>query len=408
MSASGAPLPTAGSGRAPVRFCEQCGKRVGPAPTLLKVVPHDLPGNRVWALRSCPFCGVHACDTCWADAVGACPACGIAVGVAARLHLAPPKRRGNPRPAIAVVAGVLVVSTLVFIVGSPSRPAGGVLGEIAPPVEDTTPSPSTGPSPLHSATGGGTRSNGPPAAEPPASTASPGVPSATSPPPPTGVASGPETPSPATSTPSSTPARDAVVAVAARFRGWSDPASVTRGQVLAVVQNLTSDWVMLPTGASTYLIVDQAGSRTTSGAFAYAFPQRLPPGGRAYLVDVIDASFADLAILVKATVQPVYESSNPSEGELAVIDFSWTEVDGGGLAASGRVSNQGPAEVHDVVVAAVFLDAAGQPLAVIYDPQPFTLAPDESRAFRTSYPDTGPLKSADIAQVETIAAAYEP
>ena len=198
-----------------------------------------------------------------------------------------------------------------------------------------------------------------------------------------------------------------MVVAEARFRGWSDPSSVTRGQVLAVVANATSDWVKLPTGRSTYTILDREGTRTASGAFGYAFPQRLPPGGRAYLVDFIDASFADLAQLQKVTVEPVFERSDPVAEGIAVIDLSWNRPDGGGLIATGRVTNSSPTEAHDLVVATVFLDAAGAPLAVMYEPQPFTLAQGESHAFATTYPDAGPLKAADIAEVETIAAPLE-
>jgi len=192
------------------------------------------------------------------------------------------------------------------------------------------------------------------------------------------------------------------------FRGWSDSTSVTRGQVLAVVDNLTSMWVSLPAGASRYTILDAAGRRSASGAFAYAFPQRLPPGGRAYLVDMIDASFSDLATLVEVTVEPVFGSSEPVADLVTVTDIMWQGADGGGLTASGRVNNPGAVEIRDVVVAIVFLDAAGDPLSVVYDPEPSSLGPDASRAFTTAYPNTGPVDPTDVFLVRPIAGPYKP
>ena len=424
---------TSASGRAQVRFCETCGKPVRPAPTLLKDVPRELPGDKVWGLQVCADCDVHACKKCWAGAAGACPACGVRVDVAPQVLLPPDqqsvdvgleldrwdlrqdtqrepiereqdpgydtaamtqlgyveRRRTDLRLVMTAVAAVFIVSTLAVIIGGLPLPAGGVLGESASPLAAVPTSRSARPSR--------------PASPAPTSLRS-SLPSG-------GAASAPpNSPTPGSGATSQTPTRSdrqAVVVAEARFRGWSEPSSVTRGQVLAVVENATTDWVRLPTGRSTYTILDREGTRTASGAFGHAFPQRLPPGGRAYLIDFIDASFADLVQLHKVTVEPVFERSDPVADGIVVIDLAWNLTDIGGLSASGRVSNTSPTEAHDLVIAAVFLDAAGAPLAVIYEPQPLTLAQGESRAFATTYPDAGPLQAADIARVETIAAPLE-
>jgi hypothetical protein len=174
-----------------------------------------------------------------------------------------------------------------------------------------------------------------------------------------------------------------------------------------VVQNRSPGWITFPTGASRYTILDADGTRSASGAFAYAFPQRVPPGGSAYLVDMIDASFADLASLADVVVEPIVEWGEPVTNGIEVTIATWAKGDAG-LTASGRVTNQGPLEIRDVLVAIAFLDATGTPLAVIYDPELRTLGADESRAFSTAYPNTGPLDPAAVYQVETIAGPYQP
>ena len=369
-------------------YCERCGNLIGPAATLLRV-----------GLRGCKSCGLYACDRCWARAAGTCPGCGISVagpaaaGVARKNGRAP-NQRGRDRPwPIAAGIAFLAVSAFAIIVGNPVGPAGNVGAAIGTPAAITSALPAISQSPP-------ARSGGATALPSGEVTPSQG-------PTPARPSSAPLASTPAASTPTGTDPGMAVV-IGAWFRGWSDPSSVTRGQVLAVVENLTSGWVLLPTGASHYTIRDPAGNDVTSGAFAYAFPQRLPPGGRAYLVDSIDASFADLATFDDVAVAPVFEDSEPAADALVVTEVSWAEAESGGLTASGRVTNQGRSEVRDVVVAVVFLDAAGSPLSVIYDPEPRSLVAGASRAFTTAYPHSGPMNPADIFRAEPIAGPYQP
>jgi hypothetical protein len=456
IGARRAPTAAPPSGGPPLPFCERCGNLIGAVSTLLRVV-----------LRMCPYCRVYACDRCWAGAAGACPGCGVkaddpavpidavAVLKAAARHapavtLAPavterstemaattavggtarPARLVEPEPEhtrqararrapFAVGIALAAIAVLAFVAVVPLRPSGAVEGLLASAATITDGTSIHDESP-QLPTPSGDVAAGPqlppafaspetitilpmPSVTPAAQSGSPAISPGPSPGGPRGT--------PKAQTPTPGPAatgRPATAVAGAWFRGWSDPTSVTRGQVLAVVENRSSNWITFPTGASRYTILDDTGRRSASGAFAYAFPQRLGPGARAYLVDMIDASFADLAALKEVTVEPIVDSSEPASDGLVVTDIAWATANGGGLTASGRLTNRGSAEVRDVLVAIVFLDAAGNPLALIYDPEPHTLSPNESRAFTTAYPNTGPLDPADVFRVESIAGPYQP
>jgi hypothetical protein len=456
IGAGRAPTATPPSGGPPLPYCERCGNLVGAVSTLMRVV-----------LRMCPSCRVYACDRCWAGAAGACPGCGVKAGdptvlidavavlKAAARHApavthapavaerstemaaktafgdtARPDRFAEPEPdqgrqararrtPFAVGIALVAIAALAFVAVVPLRPSGAVEGILAtaPTITDGTATDSESPV-LPSLSGNvAAGSQVPPAISSPGTVAglpmpsvAPATPSASP-----AISPGPSGGGPRETSRAQTPtpwptasARPATAVSGAWFRGWSDPTSVTRGQVLSVVQNRSSSWITFPTGASRYSILDDAGRRSASGAFAYAFPQRLEPGGRAYLVDMIDASFANLTALKEVTVEPIVEASEPVTDVLVVTDVTWGKANGGGLTASGRLTNRGSAEVRGVLVAIVFLDTAGNPLALTYDPEPRTLGPNESRAFTTAYPNTGPLDPAQVFQVESIAAPFQP
>lgn len=402
--------PTAAppSGGPPLPYCEHCGNLIGAVSTLLHV-----------DLRICASCGVYACDRCWFATPGRCPACGVRDAAAeavraARMPIAvvtgalpvppsvpsvaEPSTEAAPAPSragpdrrtrvdLGIALTALVVLAFVAVVPFPSR--GGVQGTVAtaPAIAAATPTlPEAGP-----------------VASPEAES---GIPSAPATPRPTPASTSDPTPRPTLEQTLPTP--PAVLVAGTWFRGWADPSKVTRGQVIAIVENRSSGWVMFPTGASRYTIQDESGAWSASGAFAHAFPQRVPPGGRAYLVDMIDASFADLPSLRTVSVDPVVEAGAPAPAGLVVTDVSWADADDGSLIASGLVINRGSVEIRDVLVGVAFLDAAGRPLAVIYDPEPQTLRPHASYAFGTGYPETGPLDPAEVASIDPIAGPYQP
>ena len=145
-----APRAAQSSGDPPLPYCERCGKQVDQT-TIGPLV----------GLCHCPSCNGYVCRWCWADAAGACPACGIvpfadaaAAGVAGVSGPALPQGRRDLRAPIAVGAIFLVVSALAVIVGSPFRPARAVEGAVATSAAVTSASPSPGLSPLPSPSGG--------------------------------------------------------------------------------------------------------------------------------------------------------------------------------------------------------------------------------------------------------------
>jgi hypothetical protein len=89
------------SGRAPLPHCERCGNLIGPAATLMGI-----------GLKTCPSCGVFACDRCWGKAGGACPGCGATIASAAETAFAPEvavAAEAPVAPQVAVAAEAAIV-----------------------------------------------------------------------------------------------------------------------------------------------------------------------------------------------------------------------------------------------------------------------------------------------------------
>jgi hypothetical protein len=162
------------SGRATLPHCERCGNLIGPAATLMRI-----------GLRTCPSCGVFACDRCWGKAQGACPGCGVSTSttdtavapeapvvagtaaaaaptVAAEATVAPDAavvragglardRRRRDRSPIAIVTLVVVavaVSVLALNASNPFRAEGQVAGATGTPgVTDAPSGPEQSPPP---------------------------------------------------------------------------------------------------------------------------------------------------------------------------------------------------------------------------------------------------------------------
>jgi hypothetical protein len=278
------------------------------------------------------------------------------------------------RRAAAVVGALGLVSVLAVVAttwGQPARPLAGVAGVTSPPsaVASVAPEPSL---------------------PPVVASASPA----------------PPTPSP------SRPARpgSGLTVTATVLHPWVDPFDEVRAQILVEVTNQADAAAYLVPGETAYRVTSPGGETVAGSRFAHVFPPLVPPGGRAWLIDTISATFVDPADLRALDV--TVEERPPEDGDedraagLVVQGVEWRASATGGLEASGVVANTGSTTVGRIAIAVILLGQNGQMLAGVYDVDDARdLAPGETASFTTDYPGTAPLDPTIVAGAEAVAVA---
>jgi hypothetical protein len=359
----------AGQPRLPAVYCEFCGRGSVGAPAEM------LP------FRECPECRLLKCSQCWGPPEGIlCAPCTDTTitatrpvaGRLARSRLGPIDDRTAVGIAFAALLSALVVVVVIGGLGRP--PTGAVLDATARPAGTAAQVARLSPSP---ATSDQTRPNGS-SSTPPSSLA----------PSPTGAS-----------------VDDTLVVVDHALVTWKDPFGQVRAEIISQVENRGGQALSIPGGQSGYSISAPDGLIVASGRFGHAFPSIVGPGEHAYLIDSIAATFVDETELADVTVDLHFEPAATGATNLMIDDVRWA-IDQNRVLVSGRVTNRGQSPAGPVAVGAVLRDGSDRILCAVYDVGHIGgLAPGESVAFSTSYPEVQPAWPTDAVSVEALAFA---
>lgn len=217
-------------------------------------------------------------------------------------------------------------------------------------------------------------------------------------------------PSPQASTPTATaadataaPSTTGVALLDSTLVTWEDSFGEVRAEIIGEVENRSGGAIGIPSGGTGYTITAPNGLVVASGRFAHAFPPIVQPGKRAFLIDALAATFVDLAELATVQIDLRSEAAEGAATVLAVEDLRW-ELTQGRVVVSGQVRNDGTTQVGPVAVGAILRDRSDRILCGVYDVGHVALlAPGQSAAFSTSYPEVQLILPTDAVRVEAIA-----
>ena len=188
------------------------------------------------------------------------------------------------------------------------------------------------------------------------------------------------------------------------IRPWVDELGELRAQVLVGVTNRGGLPGYLPSAASAWEVRSPDAFAVSQGRFAHVFPRLVEPGGTAWLVDALSATFTAPGDLRELVVTLDAREATPEDlgerGELTVDDVEWRVDATGTLTVSGVVENTGSRTIERWSAGVVLLAADGSPLAAAYEiGEVDPLAPGSTASFSTSYPGSAPVEDDEVASV---------
>jgi hypothetical protein len=276
--------------------------------------------------------------------------------------------RGERRTLVAVASVAALAAAFVLAVAllpgsspQPGGPTGGVAGQVASPVAKT--------------------------AEPSA----------------TGSSSVPALPS---ESPAVTPtAEPRVVVTYAVVSSWAG-SGATEAHVVVGVANDGGTLIQLDPAATEYEVRDAGGGPVAAGRFTYPMPLTIEPGETGWFVESMTAMFVKPDPGWTVHVEPRFREAERPARRYTVDDVAWSIGPDGRLTATGRVTNETGAQASQPIVATIFLDSNGVPLAGLYDlTDAALLDAGKTQRFETDYPGSPPVEPARIARLEAF--AYE-
>lgn len=216
------------------------------------------------------------------------------------------------------------------------------------------------------------------------------------------------TPVPAEPTPTPTPAPAEPDAKITRtfFKVWTDSIGYAHYEAIVELQNVGGGSADIG-GSQDYSIYAKDGSVLETGSFTYAFPKVLGPGQKGYLVE---SSTFDEG--VKAASVGKFDDSSltwsaTSDDPTALFKVTNVKVRqesyGTGLEASGVVTNTTSTDATMAVAGIIFFDAKGTIIGGLIDNSLDNIFAGKSKAFKTSYPGTPPLKPTNVSKTVVIA-----
>jgi len=214
------------------------------------------------------------------------------------------------------------------------------------------------------------------------------------------------TPEPATPEPTQAAAAEPVIS-ARFFKVWTDSIQYLHYQAVIEVTNGTSAPVDINSGSQDFTIYAKDGTVLTTGSFLYAFPSKVAPAEKGYLVEsgIFDQG-------TKAKNVGKFEESlswSPASEATALFTSSkvklTTESYGTSLQASAVVTNSTGADAADTICGFIFFDANGKILGALYDNTVDKVYAGKSKGVKTSYPGTPPVKPSAVKR--TLVVAYD-
>lgn len=225
--------------------------------------------------------------------------------------------------------------------------------------------------------------------------------------------SGAATPEPAEATASPQPAGDQgaePVISQTFFKTWQDSIGTAHYQAILEVSNPTNGSVVDVSGGSQdYTIYDKSGSVITTGSFNYAWPPKIGPGAKSYLIDsgIFDegTKLKNVGKFEPSTSWSTEASGDPTElfpvSNVKVSAAPYEE----GLQVSAVVKNNTNKNADQAVAGFVFFNADGKIIGGLYDNTVDQIFAGKSKGVKTSYPGTPPLKPSAVKK--TISVAYD-
>jgi hypothetical protein len=211
--------------------------------------------------------------------------------------------------------------------------------------------------------------------------------------------------SPGAARPSTSPG--GLTIVSSTVKSWPGP-GVTRAQVLVKLRNDAPTALRFVPSGSRYRILDSKRREVASGVFTYAVPDRVAPGGYTYLLETVSALLVEPGEVGSVEVTPLTRVTEQADSVLTVAEVSWRRGAGGGLEATGIVTNNTSVTVGTGFVSVLFFDGHDALIGAVYDLTDIqNLAPGRSTRFATAYPGTAPLTPGSVARAEGIAFALQ-
>jgi len=139
-----------------------------------------------------------------------------------------------------------------------------------------------------------------------------------------------------------------------------------RGQIILEVINTGGTWVEMSPFQSSYTVFDESGGITEAQSFFVAAPELLPPGETGYLFADIFTDEYDLEDYARVEADGYYDEADEPDAMLTVENTRVRNDRFAGVGVNGLVRNPGAERIDSVSVAAVFLNAQGDPLGAAY------------------------------------------
>jgi hypothetical protein len=193
--------------------------------------------------------------------------------------------------------------------------------------------------------------------------------------------------------------------VSSTVKSWPGP-GVTRAQVLVKLRNDAPTPLEFVPSGSRYRILASTGREVASGVFTYAVPDSVGPGEHAYLVETVSALLVAPGTVERVEVRPLARVAEQVDPLLTVRDVKWRSGAGGGLEASGLVTNGTSERVATGFVCVLFFDQADALVGAVYDLTDIRdVEPGASASFTTAYPGAPPIDPHQVASAKGIAFA---
>lgn len=138
------------------------------------------------------------------------------------------------------------------------------------------------------------------------------------------------------------------------------------GQVILRVENTGNTWIELLGFDSPWTIYDADGAITETGNFSIATPRLLAPGDTGYLLAELFSEGSE-SDFVELDAEMYFNEARSPEAVLTVDATRVRRAEfGGGIEVVGQVRNDGADRVNTALVAAVFLNNAGEPIGMAW------------------------------------------
>jgi hypothetical protein len=193
------------------------------------------------------------------------------------------------------------------------------------------------------------------------------------------------------------------------FETWKDSIDYVHYQTIVEVENTGASPADLDDGDHDFAIYDKDGAVLTTGRFSYAFPQVLQAGELGYYIDsgIFDEG-TDRSTIGKIELESMEFGLEAPEAD--VYDVAKVRVTqepfGDGLQVTGVITNTSTTDAESVRVAVVFFDANGNIIGALYDNTVDGIPAGKSKAFKTSYPGTPPMKPSAVKSFKAFAYDY--